>query len=57
MWEGTYNSLRQIQYITLSTLGNAQDFGEATVLNKTVGTVQSSTRAVVVLAGKEHYCW
>ena len=43
---GSPQQSRQIQFITLSTLGDAQDFGEVTTLNKSgAAAVASSTRA------------
>ena len=43
---GSPQQSRQIQFITLSTLGDAQDFGEVTTLNKAgTSAVASSTRA------------
>ena len=43
---GSPQQSRQIQFITLSTFGDAQDFGEVTTLNKAgAAVVASSTRA------------
>ena len=43
---GSSNQSRRIQFITLSTLGDAQDFGEITTLSKKgAAAVASSTRA------------
>ena len=45
-WCGTPSELNTIEYITISTLGNSQDFGDATDQERQGGAFASSTRGV-----------
>ena len=45
-WCGTPSELNTIEYITISTLGNSQDFGDATDQERQGGALASSTRGV-----------
>ena len=45
-WSPTWNSLNQVEYITIASEGNATNFGELTVARHYTGAVSSGVRGV-----------